>query len=270
MSQSDDPELISALIRIAAEAGDKILDVYGHDFDVAHKQDQSPLTEADLRSHRYICSALAELAPDTPVMSEESTGIDWEQRRRWPSYFLVDPLDGTREFVKRNGEFTVNIALIENHRPTAGIVHVPVSGECYAGSATLGSFKIVKGRRRPIRVRVPAATPLVVVGSRSHANPDLAQMLETLGPHQLVGMGSSLKFCLVAEGKADFYPRFGPTSEWDTAAAQAVVEAAGGQVIKLDGSPLDYNRKENILNPEFLVFGDASRDWAGLMGGASR
>ena len=265
MIRNDDPDLLAALIQTASEASQKILDIYQRGFDVELKHDKSPLTEADLRSHRHICDALSRIAPGVPVMSEESTGITWQQRRHWKRYFLVDPLDGTKEFVKRNGEFTVNIALIENHRATIGVVHVPVSGECYAGSAGLGAFKLSNGDRKTIRVRVPAADPLVIVGSRSHASPGLASRLEKLGPHELVSMGSSLKFCLVAEGKADFYPRFGPTSEWDTAAAQAVVEAAGGRVTELDGSALKYNCKENILNPDFLVFGDASRDWASLM-----
>lgn len=241
------------------------MDVYGREFEVDHKQDQSPLTEADLRAHRLICRELAGLAPDIPVLSEESRGITWEERRRWSRYFLVDPLDGTKEFVKRNGEFTVNIALIDAHVATLGIVHVPVSGHSYAGSRELGAFRYTRDQRSAIRVRRPAADPPVVVGSRSHASPRLIERLGALGAHELVSMGSSLKFCLVAEGGADFYPRFGPTSEWDTAAAQAVVEAAGGRVVTLDGKPLRYNRKESILNPEFLVFGDTGRDWVRLM-----
>ncbi|NND45591.1 MAG: 3'(2'),5'-bisphosphate nucleotidase CysQ [Xanthomonadales bacterium] len=255
------------LVALARRAGQAILDVYAREFEVELKDDRSPLTEADLASHRIICDGLRALEPGTPVLSEESAEIPFEQRSCWNRYYLVDPLDGTKEFVGRNGEFTVNIALIEDHRPVLGVVHVPVSGVTYSGQLGDGAFRLDGGESR-IAVRKPAADPLVVVGSRSHANPDLQARLEALGPHRLVSMGSSLKFCLVAEGEADFYPRLGPTSEWDTGAAQAVVEAAGGQVTRLDGSPLRYNTKDELLNPHFLVFGDDSRDWARLMAAA--
>jgi len=258
-------DLLQELVALSRTAGDAILEVYQRDFSVEFKDDRSPLTAADLASHRIICDALRNMAPDIPVLSEESADISYSERRTWTRYFLVDPLDGTREFVNRNGEFTVNIALIENHRPVLGVVHVPVRGITYAGVAGVGAYRQEDGEPSQIGVRRPAEQPLVVVGSRSHANPDLANRLEALGPYELVSMGSSLKFCLVAEGKADFYPRLGPTSEWDTAAAQAVVEAAGGKVVTLDGEPLRYNRKDNILNPDFLVFGDDARDWAALM-----
>jgi 3'(2'), 5'-bisphosphate nucleotidase len=252
---------VQQLVALARSAGDAILEVYGQDFPVELKADESPLTEADLASHRMICDGLAELEPDTPVLSEESAGVPFAVRSGWRRYFLVDPLDGTREFVKRNGEFTVNIALIEDHLPVLGVVHVPVTGVTYFGAAGLGAFKQGDAAPEAIRVRRPAADPVVVVGSRSHANPDLQDRLALLGAHELVSMGSSLKFCLVAEGAADFYPRLGPTSEWDTAAAQAVVEAAGGRVVKLDGQDLRYNTKADILNPAFLVYGDTGRDW---------
>lgn len=258
---------VQQLVTLARSAGDAILEVYGQDFPVKLKSDKSPLTEADLASHRMICSGLADLAPDTPVLSEESAGVPFAVRSGWRRYFLVDPLDGTREFVKRNGEFTVNIALIEDHQPVLGVVHVPVTGVTYFGAAGLGAFKQGDAAPEAIRVRLPAAEPVVVVGSRSHASPDLQSWLAALGAHELVSMGSSLKFCLVAEGEADFYPRLGPTSEWDTAAAQAVVEAAGGRVVKLDGQDLRYNTKADILNPAFLVYGDANRDWPALFAG---
>ena len=174
----------------------------------------------------------------------------------------MDPLDGTKEFINRNGEFTVNIALIRDHYPVLGVVHVPVQQRSYAGLAGAGCTRQDGGDEpQQVQVRVPPAQPPVVVGSRSHANPDLARRLAGIGPHEMVSMGSSLKFCLVAEGKADFYPRLGPTSEWDTAAAQAVVEAAGGSVVTLDGRRLAYNTRESVLNPEFLVFGDATQNW---------
>jgi 3'(2'), 5'-bisphosphate nucleotidase len=256
--------LLRELVALSRAAGSAILDIYHQEFDVAFKDDHSPLTAADMASHRIICEGLRELEPDIPVLSEESADIPYARRGTWQRYFLVDPLDGTKEFVKRNGEFTVNIALIEEHRPVLGVVHVPVSGVSYFGAAGLGAFRQVAGEPEAIAVRQTAAHPLVVVGSRSHANPDLARRLAVLGEHRLVSMGSSLKFCLVAEGTADFYPRLGPTSEWDTAAAQAVVEAAGGRVVTLDGQPLRYNTKEDILNPHFLVFGDRNRDWPSL------
>ncbi len=256
-------EALAADIReISQRAGKAILDVYQQDFSVTHKKDDSPLTQADLASHTIICAALAALTPNIPLLSEESTGIDFATRSGWRQYWLVDPLDGTREFVNRNDEFTVNIALISNHAPVFGVVYVPVTGVSYTGIEKQGASRQDPGRA-PVRihVRMPCADPVVVVGSRSHANPKLLHHLAAIGDYELVSMGSSLKFCLLAEGKADFYPRLGPTSEWDTAAAHAVVNAAGGQIITLDGEPLQYNRKESLLNPEFLVIADQSRDW---------
>jgi len=257
--------LLPELLGIARRAGDAILEVYGHDFKVSHKEDDSPLTQADLASHVIIRDALAQLTPDIPLLSEESATIDYPTRSAWRQYWLIDPLDGTKEFVNRNGEFTVNIAFIDDHQPVCGVVHVPVSGVTYTGIAGIGAKRhTAQGKPQSIHVRQPCADPLIVVGSRSHANPKLEQFLSEAGNYELVSMGSSLKFCLLAEGKADFYPRLGPTSEWDTAAAHAVVTAAGGQIVKLDGRPLEYNRKDSLLNPEFLVIADPGRDWVGL------
>lgn len=257
--------LATGIAEIATAAGEAILEIYGKDFEVTHKADESPLTQADLASHRLIRDALARLTPDLPLLSEESAEIDFQTRASWPEYWLVDPLDGTKEFVNRNGEFTVNIALIRAHEPILGVVHVPVTGVTYAGIVGKGaSRRAAGGESAPIHVRVPSAEPVRVVGSRSHANPRLQQYLEQLGDYELVSMGSSLKFCLLAEGEADLYPRLGPTSEWDTAAAHAVVLGAGGRVVTLDNRPLQYNRKPSLLNPEFLVFGDAQRDWPAL------
>ena len=225
----------------------------------------TPLTEADLRAHRLIVDALQELTPDLPVLSEESEQLPWSERRTWPRYWLVDPLDGTREFISRNGEFTVNIALIRGHRPELGVVHIPVSDTTYSGVPGAGAWRETGGRARmPLTVRRLARPPLRVVGSRSHGNPALEKALNVLGPHELKPAGSSIKLCLVAEGSADLYPRLGPTSEWDIAAGQAVVEAAGGQVVRLpDGQALAYNTKADILNPEFLAYGDPAcfRNW---------
>lgn len=263
MTQS---ELLVAVVKLAQRAGDAILSVYSEQFDVTHKTDQSPLTVADLRSHDIISQGLRDLTPELPVLSEEDSDVSFEVRRLWTRYWLVDPLDGTKEFVSRNGEFTVNIALIENHVPVLGVVHVPVTSTTYTGATGLGASRRIDGRPPdPLRVQTPAASPLRIVGSRSHRGDSLDKYLPMLGPYELVAVGSSLKFCLVAEGSADFYPRFGPTSEWDTAAAQAVVEAAGGAVVKTDGEQLRYNTKADLLNPHFLVYGDRGRDWLRML-----
>lgn len=262
MTESDLGVFAEAIAEIAVDAGKAILDVYGKDFEVAQKEDASPLTQADLASHRIICDALAHLTPDIPVLSEESSDLGYDTRADWSQYWLVDPLDGTKEFINRNGEFTVNIALIRSHEPILGVVHVPVTGVTYTGLVGKWASKHeADGRMKHISVRTPCADPMVVVGSRSHANPRLLEYLAKLGRHELVSMGSSLKFCLVAEGKADFYPRLGPTSEWDTGAAHAVVKAAGGKILTLEGKPLRYNTKKSLLNPEFLVIADDSKDW---------
>lgn len=251
-------ELADAVKGIARRAGQEILEVYGTDFESRAKADDSPLTEADLRAHRLIVAALGELTPAVPVLSEESAEIPWSERAGWQRYWLVDPLDGTKEFVSRNGEFTVNIALIEAHRPVLGVVHIPVSDTTYSGIPGLGAWRESHERPpAPIAVRRLARPPLRVVGSRSHGADRLASALATLGPHELKPAGSSIKLCLVADGSADLYPRLGPTSEWDIAAGQAVVEAAGGQVVTLaDGLAMRYNKGESLLNPDFLAYGD--------------
>jgi len=261
MNEHDD--LLEHIRSIAKAAGEAILEVYERDFDVETKNDRSPLTEADRVSHRIISERLARLSPALPVLSEEAAEDEHRERLRWSRYWLVDPLDGTKEFIKRNGEFTVNIALVDDHVPVLGAVLAPALGrEYFGGPAAGGAWRgDGEGPARAIRVTVPAS-PLRVVGSRSHASDgDLGKYLDALGPHVLKPMGSSLKICLVAEGEADVYPRFGPTSEWDTAAAQAVLEGAGGCMMDLVGRPLRYNRKESLLNPHFLAVGDRSRDW---------
>ena len=257
--------LLSEVARIAREAGAAIVDVYAREFDVAKKADSSPLTLADMCSHEIIVKALHALTPDVPILSEEASDVPFEVRSKWTRYWLVDPLDGTKEFVSRNGEFTVNIALIEQHAPVLGVVFVPVRDTIYMATREGGATRQVANEpARPIRTTVPAASPLRIVASRSHRDNRLDTYLPRLEPYELVSVGSSIKFCLVAEGSADLYPRFGPTSEWDTAAAQAIVEAAGGTVVALDGTPLRYNTKADVLNPHFLVFGDTSRNWAGV------
>ena len=258
--------LIEPVVELAEEAGRAILEVYSTDFDVHSKDDASPLTQADLASHRCIVARLRTLTPDIPIISEESGLPGFDVRRDWPRYWLIDPLDGTKEFVNRNGEFTVNIAFIEEQRPVLGVVHVPVQSKTYIGCRGVGAERREMGRRpAAIRVAATSAEPVRVVGSRSHRGDSLDAYLAALGPHEMVPMGSSLKFCVVAEGGADLYPRLGPTSEWDTAAAQAVVEQAGGAVLTLDGKPMKYNDKEQILNPHFLVIGARDRDWLSVL-----
>jgi 3'(2'), 5'-bisphosphate nucleotidase len=254
--------LLDAACEIAREAGRAILDVYSRDdFAVARKADDSPLTEADQVAHRIISGALEKL-DSSPILSEESLPADHAARRQWKRYWLVDPLDGTKEFLKRNGEFTVNIALVDEGRAILGAVLAPVLDRLYLGCVTLGAWRSDAGEApKPIAVQQNAASPLRVVGSRSHPSPELAAYLGRLPPYEITDMGSSLKICLVAEGTADIYPRLGPTSEWDTAAAQAILESAGGRMIDLAGRPLRYNSKDNLLNPHFLAFGDQQRNW---------
>ena len=261
---TDRNKLLDDVVAIARAAGERILEVYNRDdFDVEKKGDDSPLTAADLAAHRTIVAGLQSLTPDIPVHSEESEGITWEVRRDWQRYWLVDPLDGTKEFIKRNGEFTVNVALMENGVPIMGVVYVPVTGVCYYGGAELGAFRSDAEGEQKISVR-QVGSPVVMVASRSHGADKIGALEELIGdelaPVELTSMGSSLKLCLVAEGKADIYPRLAPTSEWDTAAADAVVRAAGGSVVQTSFEPLQYG-KEDILNPHFLVLGEKPARW---------
>nr|VFJ56188.1 MAG: 3'(2'), 5'-bisphosphate nucleotidase [Candidatus Kentron sp. FM]VFJ59027.1 MAG: 3'(2'), 5'-bisphosphate nucleotidase [Candidatus Kentron sp. FM]VFK11935.1 MAG: 3'(2'), 5'-bisphosphate nucleotidase [Candidatus Kentron sp. FM] len=258
--------------RIARTAGDAILAIYTRDFSVYEKSDASPLTEADLASHRVIMRELGTLKPELPILSEESADIPYDERSRWQTYWLVDPLDGTREFVKRNSEFTVNIALIHDGRPILGVVYVPVQGRTYFAARGLGAYRQDGSGQDgivAIRVRTRAEGPLKILGSRSHSSrlldEYLAKAAPDIGEYELVTKGSSLKFCLVAEGAADLYPRFGPTSEWDTAAAHAIVLEAGGEVTDMNLDELVYNRKESLLNPFFFAFGHRQYDWSAFL-----
>ncbi len=254
---------IAGLIQLAREAGGEIMRIYDADeISVETKADDSPLTNADVASHRAIVAGLAAMTPDIPVLSEESATLPWNVRRAWSRYWLIDPLDGTKEFVKRTHEFTVNIALIEDGYPTIGVVYAPAISTLYHGVAGGGAFKQrLDGAPEPIRVSDSLHRPVRVVGSKSHATESLRYFVDCVADGELVSMGSSLKFCLVAEGEADIYPRLGPTSEWDTAAAQCVVEQAGGQVTTLDLKRFRYNTKDSLLNPEFLVFSAVYPDW---------
>ena len=243
---------------IVASAGDAIMRVYDAGFTVQHKEDNSPLTQADLESQRVIIEGLTRLTPEIPILSEESAQAPWSERQSWRELWVVDPLDGTREFVKRNGEFTVNIALVCDHEPVLGVVSAPAQGLLYWGAAGIGAFSHHRGAA-PVRIQVAAPQkPLRVVGSRSHASAETTRYLARLEPHVMTGIGSSLKFCLVASGQAELYPRFGPTSEWDTAAGQALLEAAGGHVTRLDGHRLRYNCRESVINGDFLAFSHLS------------
>jgi len=264
-------DLIEPVREIARQAGRRILDIYESDYTVQQKDDQSPLTDADLAAHQTIVEALAKLTPELPILSEESSHIPFAERSGWSQYWLVDPLDGTREFISRNGEFTVNIALIQGHEAVLGVVYVPVQDTEYYGATSTGAFIQRPGQApQAIRVRPLSSGPVRVVGSRSHRGNSLDTYLANLGEHELVSMGSSLKLCLVAEGKADVYPRLGPTSEWDTAAAHAVVTSAGGEVVSIDGTPLRYNTKDEYLNPFFIVYGDSHHDWLSYLSACDR
>ena len=243
--------LLDDVKQIARDAGAAIMDVYeSDDFNVQQKSDDSPLTKADLAAHKIICEGLRTLDTQYPIISEESSDISWEQRKHWCRYWLVDPLDGTKEFIKRNGEFTVNIALIEKGVPVMGVVYAPVLDAMYTGERDKGSFL----NDKPIKVASEVPATLRVVGSRSHPSQETTDWLDALGkPYEMVPMGSSLKICLVAEGEADVYPRLGPTCEWDTAAAHAVLSAAGGDITTINGDPLLYNQKDDYLNPHFIA-----------------
>ena len=251
-----EPHTLDLVSAIARDAGQAIMKIYQGRIDVEFKDDKSPLTAADKASHDLIVSGLKKHFPEMPVLSEEGRDIPYEQRKGWTRFWLVDPLDGTKEFIKRNGEFTVNIALIEGGTPVMGVVYVPAQDRTYLGIEGQGAFRQKgDGPREPIRVRSPEPSAgLTVVMSRSHPSPELDEYLKNIPVAEALSVGSSLKLCAVAEGKADLYPRLGPTMEWDTAAGQAVVHAAGGKVLRMDGTPLEYN-KENLLNPYFIVTG---------------
>jgi len=256
-------QLLQPVIDISMRASDAILEIYNSDFDIEHKQDNSPLTAADMAAHNSICSDLHRLTPDIPILSEESAKSSWEQRKERTTYWLVDPLDGTREFVKRNGEFSVNIALIHRHNPVLGVVYIPVTKTGYFACTGHGAFKFDNNLPpSPIKTRTATPGKLTVAGSRSHGNEKQKNFIKSLGAGtNTVITGSSLKLCLVAEGKVDIYPRFGPTSEWDTAAAQCIVEEAGGLLADFRLKSLRYNTRESLLNPDFLAIGDKNFHW---------
>lgn len=250
-------ELLDKLVDAAREAGRAILAVYSSGFEVSYKPDRSPVTTADRQSHEIINERLTKLSPHIPLLSEEGKDINYAARRGWKEFYLIDPLDGTKEFISGNGEFTVNIALIRDSRPVAGVIYVPVEDVMYYALKGHGAY-MTKGDGPPRRISVSAGTGpegLIVVASRSHASQALEDFLRNLKVKERVSRGSSLKFCLVAEGKADIYPRLGPTWEWDTAAGHAILEEAGGRVVDLKGRALIYN-KESLKHEGFIAMGN--------------
>jgi len=256
-------ELVNPVCEIARQAGAEIMEIYAKGFEIEEKKDHSPLTTADLASHTLIINKLAKLTPDIPILSEESASIAYAERASWKNYWLIDPLDGTREFIKRNGEFTVNIALITEHKSSLGVVYLPVKDICYYAARNFGAFKqnqLQAAEKIQARKSSPASKP-TICGSRSHAGKSLLALQEKIGEFDLISMGSSIKMCLVAEGVADIYPRFGPTSEWDTAAAHCVVSEAGGVIVNTELETLPYNTKDSLLNPSFLALGDMNEQW---------
>ena len=265
---------LGALLRIAAAAGKEIISVYEStdDIEVEVKADNSPLTEADKRAHQLIEAELEKLFPSIPILSEESKTVLTERRMGWSRFWIVDPLDGTKEFINRNGEFTVNIALIKNGTPELGIVHVPLTGINYVGKLGAGAWKV--GTAGEFEKIAPSKfnkgeRNIRAVASRSHRGKLIDKLIETieskLGRVDMVNMGSSLKICLLAEGEADIYPRLAPTSEWDTAAAHAVLKAAGGEIYDTSFEILRYNQKETLLNPYFIAVADTHFNWSSVL-----
>ena len=254
--------LVPQLVTLAHRAGEAVMKFYSQEeLGTTYKEFDSPLTCADIASHDLIVEQLQALTPSVPVLSEESKAVPYHVRQAWRTFWLVDPLDGTKEFIKRNGEFTVNIALIEDGRPVFGIVHAPALGVAYLGARGLGAFKqTAQNQMQQIQVAQCELKRLKVVVSRSHAGDEVERFLDKIAPLECLSIGSSLKICLVAEGEAHLYPRLGPTMEWDTAAAQCVVEMAGGAITDLAGHTLKYN-KPDLHNPHFIVSGTSDFPW---------
>jgi len=255
-------KLLLDVCNVSIEAGKEILNFYNNEIEVTHKQDLSPLTKADLASNKIILESLTKLNSNIPILSEESL-VDWSIRKNWKKYWLVDPLDGTKEFIKKNGEFTVNIALIEDNNPILGVVYVPAKSLLYLAEKNKGSFKTnTKDKLENFegiqKILVSSQTNRArVIGSRSHSNATFDNWVKEKFPNaEIVQAGSSLKFCLIAEGEADIYPRFGPTSEWDIAAGHMIVDEAGGKIRTFQDDSIKYNTKENIINPEFYAIGN--------------
>lgn len=240
---------------IALEAGKEIMKIYKKNFSVEHKDDKSPLTEADLKSNEIICKALVKLYPNIPIMSEENKQVDYETRKNWEYYWCIDPIDGTKEFIKKNDEFTVNIALIHKDRPVLGVVYAPAIDEMYSAKEACGAF--LNNQKLPLKTNEDKSKKLYVVASKSHLSKETQKFIDSLDTKEIeqVSKGSSLKLCMVASGDADIYPRLAPTMEWDTAAADAIVRESGKMTYQHGTNiPVVYN-KEDLLNPWFIVKG---------------
>ncbi len=264
------PLLLQHIIALVKQAGKEILQVAEScEIDIRCKQDNTPVTNADLAANQLIVRTLQQITPEIPVLSEETKPLSFSQRQHWQRYWLIDPLDGTREFIDNNGEYSINIALIEGHCSVLGVIYAPVQGVIYYANKGGGAYKI-ESLNAPQRIHVQnrVRDPIIVTcGNHCNLNKAYEDFIQRLGNVQFFAMGSSLKSCLVADGSADIYARLGPTSEWDTAAAQCIVEEAGGCLTDLKLNALRYNTKASLLNPEFLVFGDKTRDWKTLLSG---
>lgn len=246
---------------IAIQAGKLIKKYFNASYEITIKDDQSPVTTADIEASDYIVEKLNKLTPDIPVLSEESAGFSYAERKHWSTFWLIDPLDGTRDFIKNRPGFSVNISLIHNHQSVLGVIYLPIYDCLYFASENNGAFKDEQlNSPSVIKVTDKVAPVIRVCASSAHPGKSLQKFLNNLPQHRLISIGSSIKSCKVAEGSADIYPRFGPTWEWDTAAAQCIVEQAGGQLTNLEFKALRYN-KPSLLNPPFLVCGDPTFDW---------
>lgn len=255
-------ELLDGLLILVEQAGKAIIEIYQNDIHVERKSDNSPLTKADKIAHEIISAGLMELQSDLPIISEEGVHLPFEIRKNWRTYWLIDPLDGTKEFINRNGEFTVNIALIENGYPIIGVVGQPVEERIYYAADKLGAFEIGPNHSDPISILTKKTEGSIkTLVSKSHLSEELREEINQQENIEMISIGSSLKLCMIASGEADFYPRIGPTSEWDIAAAQCVLEVAGGKVLSLDGERVAYNQKESFRNSDFIAIGDPQYDW---------
>jgi len=259
-------EVILDILNIAIDAGKEILKIYKKNFNVDLKADNSPITEADINSNNLIKKRLIEIEKNIPILTEESL-VNWDTRKVWKKYWLIDPLDGTKEFVNRNGEFTVNISLIENNLPIFGVIYAPEKSLLYYGIKNNGSYKLITqdnintlSEFKKININNNTTSNIKIIGSRSHSNKDFQIWVEkNFSQYELISIGSSLKLCFLAEGTADIYPRLGPTSEWDIAAGHIILEEAGGKLKSFDNTDILYNTKENIINPNFLAYGNVSK-----------
>lgn len=255
-------KLIPDIIAIAKEAGKATLKFWQKDIEVNHKQDDSPVTKADLAANHIIIEHLTKLTPHIPILSEEACSIDYTMRKNWKQWWLIDPLDGTKEFIAGSSDFTINIALIKEGHVHFGVVFIPVTATCYVGGKSLGAWRIDdEGTKQTIHCNSVPTNTLQVIASQRHSSPRQQLFLEHLAaltPFTLKNAGSSLKFCLIAEGQADCYPRFAPTCQWDTAAAQGVLEGAGGNVFAENGNKLTYEPRKDYINPNFIALGDSN------------